>query len=122
MTSDSPKAETYKSLITLSVEGFKFAALTNGGAAVALLSYLGNIASKGAAAPDMRMPMGFFLAGLVCCGIAMFYAYLTQLTLFNEMHVGTSKHAFYLRASMVLLATSLGCFAVGSWTAVQRFS
>lgn len=31
--------ETYKSLITLAVEGFKFAALANGGAAVALLAY-----------------------------------------------------------------------------------
>jgi hypothetical protein len=34
--------ETYKSLITLSVEGFKFCALANGGAAVALLACLGN--------------------------------------------------------------------------------
>lgn len=36
--------ETYKSLITLSIEGFKFSALANGGSAVALLAYLGNVA------------------------------------------------------------------------------
>jgi hypothetical protein len=30
--------ETYKSLIAISVEGFKFSALANGGAAVALLT------------------------------------------------------------------------------------
>ena len=38
--------QTYKSLIHLSIEGFRFCALANGGAAVALLAYLGNIASK----------------------------------------------------------------------------
>ena len=38
--------ETYKSLITLSIERFKFSAFANGGAAVALLAYLGNIAQN----------------------------------------------------------------------------
>jgi hypothetical protein len=36
--------ETYKSLITLSLEAFRFSALANGGSAVALLAYLGNVA------------------------------------------------------------------------------
>ena len=57
--------ETYKSLITLSIEGFKFCALANGGAAVAILSYLGNVSAKGSAVADMRCPMAAFLAGLV---------------------------------------------------------
>jgi hypothetical protein len=38
--------ETYKSLISLSTEGFKFCALANGGAAVAILAYLGNVAAR----------------------------------------------------------------------------
>ena len=76
--------ETYKSLITLSVEGFKFCALANGGAAVALRAYLSNIAGKGATAPDIRVSMAWFLAGLALCGLAMFLAYLTQLYLFRE--------------------------------------
>jgi hypothetical protein len=62
--------ETYKSLIQISVEGMKLLALLNGGAAVALLAYLGNVAGKGSQTPDMRYPMGFFLAGLVLCGLA----------------------------------------------------
>ena len=41
--------ETYKSLISLSTEGFKFCALANGGAAVAILAYLGNVAGKNGA-------------------------------------------------------------------------
>jgi hypothetical protein len=37
--------ETYKSLITISVECLKMLAIVNGGAAVAVLTYLGNLAS-----------------------------------------------------------------------------
>ncbi len=43
--------ETYKSLITLSTEGFKFCALANGGPAVALLACLGNVAGKDHSVP-----------------------------------------------------------------------
>jgi hypothetical protein len=73
--------ETYKSLVTLSTEGFKLCALANGGAAVAILAYLGNVAGKDppVPVPDMRCAMGAFLAGLVFCGFGMFFAYLTQL-------------------------------------------
>jgi hypothetical protein len=70
--------ETYKSLITLSIEGFRYAALVNGGAAVALLAYLGNVSGKGANSPDMRCPMAWFLLGLVLCGGSMICSYFTQ--------------------------------------------
>jgi len=67
--------------VKLSTEGFKFCALANCGAAVAILAYLGNVVGKGdpVVAPDMRFPMGMFLFGLVFCGVAMFFAYRSQL-------------------------------------------
>jgi|JI8StandDraft_1071087.scaffolds.fasta_scaffold154596_2 hypothetical protein len=116
--------ETYKSLILLSVEGFKFCALINGGAAVAILAYLGNIVGKGAAAPDMRYAMAFFLGGLGACGLAMLFAYLTQLELLNEraeMSRSGGGHGRYLYASMVLVLCSLISFSLGSWQAVVGF-
>lgn len=116
--------ETYKSLITLSVEGFKFSALANGGAAVALLAYLGNVAGKGADVPDMRFAMAAFLAGLTACGVAMLCAYLTQLKLFNEPPVGERpklSHGWLLWSAIFLFACSLVFFGVGSWQAVLRF-
>lgn len=76
--------ETYKSLVTLSIEGFKFSALANGGVTIALLAYIGNVAGKGAPVPDMRCPVTAFLTGLVFCGFAMLCAYLTQPKLFGE--------------------------------------
>ena len=38
--------ETYKTLITLTVEALKMLALVNGGAAVAVLTYLGNLSAR----------------------------------------------------------------------------
>jgi uncharacterized membrane protein YidH (DUF202 family) len=117
--------ETYKSLIALSIEGFKFCALVNGGAAVAVLAYLGSIAgSKCVRAPDMRVPMGAFLLGLTACGLAMVFAYLTQLRLLNETRQGYNSrpaHTIALWIAVALTVVSLAAFAVGSWQAVIRF-
>lgn len=116
--------ETYKSLINISIEGFKFSLLANGGAAVALLAYLGAISSKGATGPDMRWSMAAFLSGLFACGISMFFAYLTQLKLLGE--IGRSgnpavPHGLVLWIAIAFFALSLFAFAVGSWQAVLNF-
>jgi len=116
--------ETYKSLITLSIEGFKFSALANGGSAVALLAYLGNVAGKSMPTPDMRCPMLAFLIGLAACGFSMLFAYLTQLKLLNE--IGRPEklqftHAWLLWSAITLFAFSIFAFGVGSWQAVIRF-
>ena len=116
--------ETYKSLIAISIEGFKFSALTNGGAAVALLAYLGNISGKVGPLPDMRFSMAAFLAGLALCGFAMLTAYLTQLKLLNEIGQNATprvKHTWPLWIAIFLFACSLLAFGIGSWQAVVRF-
>lgn len=129
MTPDIQKehaVETFKSLIQISVEALKLLALLNGGAAVALLAYLGNVAGKGISVPDMRFPMGCYLFGLFCCGLAFAASYLTQLRLYNEsmgLPVSgiVSHHTFWLWLAMTLALLSLGAFAVGSYFAVFRF-
>jgi len=114
--------ETYKSLISLSTEGFKFCALANGGAAVAILAYLGNVAGKNGAVPDMRCAMASFLAGLFFCGVALLFAYLTQLTRLNRLsqHKDPSKD-WRLLVAIFLAASSLIAFACGSLFAVVSF-
>lgn len=115
---------TYKSLITLSVECFKFCALANGGAAVALLAYLGNVAGNGATAPDMRCPMASFLMGLAACGLAMLFGYLTQLKLLNEVDRRDKpalSHGWLLWVAIAFFAVSITAFGVGSWQAAIRF-
>ena len=116
--------ETYKSLITISVEGFKFLALANGGAAVALLAYLGNVAGKGFQTPDMRLPMLAFLIGLGFCAVSMLFSYFTQLRLLNEIgasQTNTGIHQIPLWIAVCFFMLSLIAFGVGSWVAVIRF-
>ena len=116
--------ETYKSLITLSIEGFKFSALANGGAAVALLAYLGNVAGKGVPVPNMSCPMSIFMIGLTVNGLAMLFAYLTQFALLNETNQHSSpivKHTIALWIAIILFACSLIAFCAGALLAVNHF-
>lgn len=118
--------ETYKSLVTLSIESLRFAALANGGAAVALLAYLGNVAGKGSTVPDMRCSMAAFLFGLGACGVALLFAYFTQFKLLHEITAADQKkevvsHILFLWAAIILYAFSLAGFGLGSWLAVVRF-
>lgn len=118
--------ETYKSLIQIAIEGFKLVSLFNGGAAVAILAYLGNVAGKGDSVPDMRLSMSFFLAGLLFCGLAMLAGYLTQLSLYNEtvLRLATfwyQKHVYWLRIAIILVFLGILAFSFGSYSAVLAF-
>lgn len=114
--------ETYKSLITISTEGFKFCALANGGAAVAILAYLGNIAGKSGATPDLRGAMAWFLAGLVFCGVGVLFAYLTQLNRLNLLAKREQiQRDWRLGVAVLAMALSIGAFACGAWSAVSSF-
>jgi hypothetical protein len=61
--------------------------LINGGAAVAVLTYLGNLASKPAAPcilPDIQWPQIAYGSGVFTVGLAFALAYSTQLVLYGE--------------------------------------
>ena len=100
--------ETYKSLISISTETFKALQLLNGGAVVALLAYLGQMAPTH---PEVvgyaKRPLGFFVAGLVSGTLVYITSYLTQLSLHNE-NIGTEGykdggHKLWLWVSFALL-------------------
>jgi hypothetical protein len=118
--------ETYKSLITLSIEAFRFSALANGGAAVALLAYLGSVASSSdSVLINLSCPMLAYISGLVLCGLAVLFGYLTQLKLLNEIGLSQRlvvRHTWYLWAAIVFYLASLIAFAWGSYLAVLQFN
>jgi phosphate/sulfate permease len=76
--------ETFKGLITLSTEVVKMLALVNGGAAVALLAYLGNVAHNPGHPPHLTHALMWFCTGLFATLLAVIFAHLTQLKLYNE--------------------------------------
>jgi hypothetical protein len=68
------------------VELLKALAFINGGAAVAILAYLGNPASRGGSGrlSDMTWALVSFAAGVFFTVVALIVGYLTQLQLYNE--------------------------------------
>ncbi len=120
---NAKRLETFKSLIQIAVAGLRLLVVLNGGAAIALLAYLGNVAGKRAAVPEVLFAIGCYLAGLFLTGFAFFCSYLTQLALFNESmgNVRPGAHKKWLRGAMVLVVLSLSAFAAGSVSAVRSF-
>ncbi len=117
--------ETYKSLIQMAIEALKLLALLNGGAAVAILAYLGNIAGKSQPMPDMRCPMMSYVFGLFFCGLAFIVSYLTQNRLYNEAMGRPGRiisHQHLLWIALFFAFLSLVAFAIGSLLAVWRFT
>ena len=113
--------ETYKSLISFGTNTVKFVLLVNGGAVIALLTFLGNFlkntsSTSGQVSIDMGWAMGCFLIGIVVGGIGNLSAYQTQLTLYNEEIGNPQKksHTFWLHCTTVLVVIGILLFGVGS--------
>jgi hypothetical protein len=120
--------ETYKSLITLSIEALKTLALLNGGAAVAILAYLGNLASHAPAPahlPAIKPALLWYCAGLTATALAFVFAYCTQLALYNE-EIGLRDRGHVRRRHPITLWIGVGlaliaviAFGIGCWCAAN---
>lgn len=111
--------KTYDSLITYGVNALKFVMLSNGGAILALLSFLGAHFEK---MPNLKCALIVFVTGVGLGGCAHLTAYMTQLMLFNQKqrHVPLFRnHVTWLRSTMLLLLVGIGCFMWGSIVAVS---
>jgi hypothetical protein len=118
--------ETYKSLITLTVEALKMLALINGGAAIAILTYVGNLALHQPTTghlPDIKFSLWWYSGGVAAATFAFICSYVTQLRLFIEerdRRGGQPRHTLHWIGPTfgVLLALgSLAAFVIGSLSA-----
>jgi hypothetical protein len=125
---DQHLIETYKSLVPIAVGALRAVMLLNGGAAVALLAFLGSVVRGGPSAPhlDMRWPMGLFVVGVALAGVAHVTSYITQLALYNESLLGSVPpwrlHFPWLWGSIIAVALSMAAFIWGAMSAVMRFT
>jgi heme A synthase len=126
-----PIEEVFKGLLTLGVESLKIMALINGGAAVAILAYLGNIASltpPPAHMPHMRSALLLYAAGVLATALAFIGAYATQLRLYNEeraRHDGKpfrEYHRIGVGICIALLFLSAVAFGLGCYFAASAFA
>jgi hypothetical protein len=117
--------ETYKGLITLSVELLKISALVNGGAVIAILTFCGNLASKGQSSllGNFKLAILWYCAGLGATMVTFNLAYWTQLRLYNEernRHEGRPfkvVHPSFIAIGICLTLFAAVAFVIGSWTA-----
>ena len=122
---EQEQLETYKSLVSLSSLALKTLLLLNGGAAIALLAFLGNTWGRDDV-PDVRASMALFLCGLACAGGATLVGYLAQLKLYQERRDNSFPsylrgHVFKLHVAVSLASFSMLVFCVGSYFAVVAF-
>lgn len=126
------KKETYKGLITLSQSALRGAAIVNGGAAVALLAFIGRIYSGDISIlfnPSYAIfyPMLLFIGGLLAAGLASGAAYVAQFSLFN-LEMGRKEtlpriireHAHWIGVGVGLFVLSYLCFAGGAALAAYQ--
>jgi uncharacterized membrane protein YidH (DUF202 family) len=126
-TSDTSKdyheIETHKSLMQYGSAMLRFVLWANGGGAVALLTFAGNVFSKTGVTLDRRWPTAWFLLGILLGGLAHLTAYFTQLRLYREdvdgaAATGMYSHTFWLRITIGLVIVGTLAFGVGSMWAV----
>ena len=122
---DAHSIETYKSLIAIGQFALRFVLLINGGAAIAVLAFVGDLAAS-VGMPDVGMALTWYVLGIAIGGIAMGTSYLTQLVLFNDMRGEESprffkKHQPWLTVSFLLFVLSIVAFALGSFSAVASY-
>jgi hypothetical protein len=123
--SDDHALETYKSLISVSMEGLKTLLLINGGAVVALLAFLGQSPQGPKLALHAWLPIALFVAGVGFCAIAFIGSYATQFALFNEKmnaQYAGPKHMVCLWLTVASVAISLLCFGGGSFASVNMLT
>jgi hypothetical protein len=112
------RTETYKSMISISVELFKFLALLNGGAAAGAIASF-QVLLKSIAIQDLKISIGLFIAGLVLTGLAITCSYLTQLELYKgSVREEENQHPYFLFAALSCCLLSLSAFCWGALNAV----
>lgn len=117
--------ETYKSLITISVECLKMLALINGGAAVAILTYLGNLVGHSSNQHSINITPAilWYCWGLLATVVAFMFSYWVQLRLYHEERDSQAAqqvrrwHQLVLWGAMGLAIFAAVAFGVGCWKA-----
>ncbi|MEM7612134.1 MAG: hypothetical protein AAF270_10665 [Pseudomonadota bacterium] len=114
--------ELFRSTIAAGQSALRAAILINGGAAVALLAFIGNLwGLESDTAAALASPMRILLIGVLVAACASGSTYLAQFFFadhFKRAHgIGT---AFNILA-MVLVISSYGCFLFGVLSAARVF-
>lgn len=119
----SSNLEMFRSIITSGQSALKSALIINGGAAVAMLAFIGNLATKGSEFKStisvFSTPLFYFTLGVLCASIGFGGTYLSQV-LFNRKK--TEKLGSVVRLIVIaVVIASYGFFLFGAMSAKAGF-
>lgn len=129
------RVETYKSMIAVSLEAYKYLALLNGGAAAGMLANSTKLIEL-IGASNFRVSIELFAWGLVSTAVALICSWHTQNRLHNEnlilrenrrrFHSGREAvkyrewHKLYIYLALISTTSSVALFAWGAIRAAKH--
>jgi hypothetical protein len=119
--------ETYRSMISIAMEALRSLLFLNGGAVVALLTYLGQLSGENRSTVATQTRYGFyaFAAGLTFAMLGFLFAYLTQDALLNEDYGRVDvrlPHQRWQWSAIIVGALSLLSFVFGAYMAISALA
>ena len=118
--------ETYKSLISISVELYKALLLLNGGGIIALLTYIGSNHSARTMGAALSSSIYIFICGITLVPISFALSYGVQLGIYNRFlnphDNGRRDRRIDIQyfGAIILTFLSIACFVAGSIDAAQN--
>jgi hypothetical protein len=127
MSEDWQRQELFKGMLSTIAESLKMVAWINGGAAIAVLTYLGNLSSHGQPVfgPNIKTSILWYCAGLALSTFSFIIAYVTQLRLWEELRrrgegrIVTRYHHIGIYVACSCAVFGVAAFAAGSWNAAN---
>ena len=118
----SASLEMFKSIIQSGQNAIKTMLLLNGGAAIALLAFIGKLSDNNSSAiPDFAYSITAFVIGALVIGVTSCLTYLSQIALDSNVK-WHKKSGTTLQATCVALGlTSICAFAFGTYKTYQAF-
>ena len=115
------RIESFKAVIEFGKVAVSTSVLLNGGAAIAVLSLLGNFSTnRPAAAALLANPIFCWAIGALVAGVSASTAYLAQ-NLYTQNILSSAGNRWRV-ATMILVFLSYFCFSSGVWLAVRQVS
>lgn len=114
---------TYRDLTIRYGEAYnRYLVLVNAGGAVAMLAFIG---TGHMTTPKVVIPLGFFLAGLICIGVSLLIAIGTSIQmqleyLEHEIEAEVGSLKKFMRWQGRFRSFSFMCFTVGSYIGVTE--
>lgn len=120
--SSAAKLEEFRSIIQMGQTSTRFMVLINGGAAVAILALLGNLARlDGVAVQKYAFCLLPFVAGTLMGGLVSGFTYVSQVCFASDKRWVNVLGTGFQILCIILGLSAFGAFGLGSWWTYEAF-